>query len=157
MDLSAKKILDRYHIRWTIENGIKDLVENYYLDKPTGDSPEKVEVHYYCVMAARLLIDYFCCVFKEPRWIKAEGWESVLSTIRTSIFSNQNCELSLDESGDLLLTYLDGDPTGIKMHLKMMLEKRSESGLNKVSWWGGRGIKIQIEDRFQFESGPENG
>lgn len=157
MDLSAKKILDRYHIRWTIENGIKDLVENYYLDKPTGDSPEKVEVHYYCVMVARLLIDYFCSVLKEPRWIKAEGWECVLSTIRTSIFSNQNCELSLDESGDLLLTYLDGDPTGIKTHLKMMLEKRSEAGLNKVSWWGGRGIKIQIKDRFQFESGPENG
>ncbi len=157
MELSAKKILDRYHIRWTVENGIKDLVENYYLDKPTGDSPEKVEVHYYCVMVARLLVDYFCSVFKEPCWIKAEGWESVLSTIRTSIFSNQNCELSLDESGDLLLTYLDGDLTGIKMHLKTMLEKRSESGLNKVSWWGGRGVKIRIEDRFQFESGTEIG
>jgi len=156
MDLSAKKILDRYHIRWSVENGIKDLVENYYLDKPTGDSPEKVEVHYYCVMVARLLVDYFCSVFKEPRWTKVEGWDSVLSTIRTSIFSNQNCELSLDESGDLLLTYLDGDPTGIKAHLKTMLEKRRESGLNTVSWWGGRGVQIRIEDRYQFESGPEN-
>jgi len=157
IDLSAKKILDRYHIRWSVENGIKDLVENYFLDKPTGDSPEKVEVHYYCVMVARLLIDYFSSVFNEPCWNKPEGWQSVLSTIRTSIFSNQNCELSLDDSGDLLLTYLDGDPSGIKTHLKEMLEKRSESGLNKVSWWGNRGVKIRIEDRYNFESGSENG
>jgi hypothetical protein len=157
IDLSAKKILDRYHIRWSVENGIKDLVENYFLDKPTGDSPEKVEVHYYCVMVARLLIDYFSSVFNEPCWNKPEGWQSVLSTIRTSIFSNQNCELSLDESGDLLLTYLDGDPSGIKTHLKEMLEKRTKSGLNKVSWWGNRGVKIRIEDRYNFESGSENG
>ncbi len=45
-ELSATKILGRYHIRWPVETGIKDLVENYFLNKPTGDSPEKVEVHY---------------------------------------------------------------------------------------------------------------
>ena len=156
MELSAAKILDRYHIRWPIETGIKDLVENYFLNKPTGDSPEKVEVHYYCVMIARLLIDYFRSVLKEPQWRMPEGWESVLSTIRTSVFSNQNCELTLDDTGDLLLTYLDGDPTGIKANMRDMLERRREVGLNRVSWWGDRGVRIRIEDRYGFAGGPGN-
>jgi hypothetical protein len=155
-ELSATKILDRYHIRWPVETGIKDLVENYFLNKPTGDSPEKVEVHYYCVMIARLLIDYFRGVLNEPRWRMPEGWESVLSTIRTSEFSNQNCELTLDDTGDLLLTYLDGDPTGVKANMRDMLERRREAGLNRVSWWGGRGVRIRIEDRYGFVNGPEN-
>ncbi len=155
-ELSATKILDRYHFRWPVETGIKDLVENYFLNKPTGDSPEKVEVHYYCVMIARLLIDYFRRVLNEPRWRMPEGWEAVLSTIRTSVFSNQNCELTLDDTGDLLLTYLDGDPTGVKANIQDMLERRREAGLNHVSWWGGRSVRIRIEDRYGFASGPEN-
>lgn len=149
-DWSPTKILNMYHIRWSVESGIKDLIENYFLNYPPGDSPEKVEVHYYCVMLARLVIDYFSSIFSEPKWQTAEGWDSVLSTIRTTIFSNQNCELSLDEAGDLNLTYLDGDTHGIKRRLRSLLEQRKIAGLNKVSWWGNRGIKIEIKDQFNF-------
>jgi len=60
---SPVKILNSYHIRWPVETGIKDLIENYFLNKPTGTSPEKAEAHY--IMLARLTIDYFhsipCC------------------------------------------------------------------------------------------------
>ena len=154
VDWSPEQILDKYHIRWPVETGIKDLIENYYLNKPTGDSPEKVEAHYYCVMISRTLVDYFSSVFCEPQWTSPAGWESVLSTIRTTVFSNQNCELSLTRSGDLQLTYLDGDPNGIKANLAQMLQKRKAAGLNHVSWWGGRGVKINVEDRFNLASGP---
>ncbi len=85
-----------------------------------------------------------------------EGWESVLSTIRTSVFSNQNCELTLDDTGDLLLTYLDGDPTGMKVNMREMLERLREAGLKRVSWWGDSGVKIRIEDRYGFAGGPGN-
>jgi hypothetical protein len=61
---------------------------------------------------------------------------SILPTIRTSIFSNQNCELSLDDSGDLPITYLDGDPQEIKKRLAELLAKRKETGVNRVAWWG---------------------
>lgn len=155
-DLSPKTILDRYHIRWPVETGIKDLIENYFLNNPTGNSPDKVETHYYCVMIARLVVDYFRSVLCEPRWKTAEGWQSVLSTIRTTIFSNQNCELSLNETDDFQLTYLDGDPLGIKTNLKKMLDQRKTSGLNSVSWWGGRGVTIKIEDRFDLSIGSQN-
>lgn len=150
IDYSPKKILNSYHIRWPVETGIKDLIENYFLNKPMGTSPEKAETHYYCVMLARLTIDYFKSVLCIPQWRSPEDWECVLSTIRTSIFSNQNCELSLDDSGDLLLTYLDGDRHGIKKKLAKMFKQRKDAGLNQVSWWGNRGAQIEIKNQYEF-------
>lgn len=147
-DYSPVKILNSYHIRWPVETGIKDLIENYFLNKPTGTSPEKVEAHYYCVMLARLTIDYFRSVLCIPKWRSPEDWECVLSTIRTSIFSNQNCELSIHESGDLLLTYLDGDRHNIKKRLAEKLKQRKNTRLNRVSWWGGRGVQIKIKNQY---------
>ena len=58
------------------------------------------------------------------------------------MFSNQNCELGLTDSGDLQLVYLDGDPLGIKGNLAKLLQRRKAAGLNRVSWWGGRGKQL---------------
>lgn len=149
-DYSPKRILDAYHVRWPVETGIKDLTENYFLNHPTGTSPEKVEAHYYCVMLARLAVDYFRSVLCLADWKKPEDWECVLSTIRTTIFSNQNCELSMHESGDLLVTYLDGDSQNIKAHLAKVLQDRKEVGLNQVSWWGNRGVRVEVRDQYDF-------
>jgi hypothetical protein len=151
-DYSPIKILNSYHIRWPVETGIKDLIQNYFLNKPTGTSPEKVETHYYCIMLARLTIDYFRSLLCVPQWRSPEDWECVLYTIRTSIFSNQNCQLSLDDSGDFLLTYLEGDRHGIKKKLAKMLKQRKNIGLNQVSWWGNRGVQVEVKDQFDFES-----
>ncbi len=149
-DYSPTKILNSYHIRWPVETGIKDLIENYFLNKPTGTSPEKVEAHYYCVMLARLTIDYFKSSFYNSQWRSPEDWECVLSTIRTSIFCNQNCELSLDDSDDFVITYLDGDRFDIIRRLAIFLKQRTEMGLNCVSWWGNRGVQIEMKDQFDF-------
>ena len=86
IDYSPRKILDFYHIRWPVETGIKDLVENYFLNNPPGTSPEKVESHYYCVMLARLTIDYFLSCFCESAWKDPQDWSCTLSTIRTTHF-----------------------------------------------------------------------
>ena len=150
VDYSPAKILNLYHIRWPVESGLKDLVENYYLDKATGTSPEKVEVHYYCVMLARLAIDYFLSVLGEQKWKGPQDWECVLSTIRTSIFSNQNCQLSVNEDGDMEITFLDGDQLGIINNMAQMMEKRRKMGINKVSWWGNRALRIKVKDQYKF-------
>ena len=149
-DYSPVKILNSYHIRWPVETGIKDLIENYFLNRPTGTSPEKVEAHYYCVMLARMTIDYFRAVLCCSEWQSPEDWKCVLSTIRTSMFSNQNCELSRHDSGDLLLTFLDGDRYGIKTKLAKRMEQRKKSGLNRVSWWGDIGVRIEIKNQYKI-------
>ena len=150
IDYSPKKILDNYHIRWPVETGIKELIENYFLNNPTGTSPEKIETHYYSIMLAKSTIDYFQSILSEPNWKGPQDWKCVLSTIRNTVFSNENCELTLNDDGDFLITYLDGDNTGIKGHIAKILEKRKSMGLNKVSWWGNRGLQIKIKDQYDF-------
>ncbi len=155
MEYSPKRILDLYHLRWPVETGIKDLIENYFLNKPTGTSAEKIELHYYCVMLARQVVDYFLSVFCRAEWKTPEEWECVLSTVRTTLFSNQNCNLSVDDDNNILLTYLDGDPLLVKKHLSSILENRDKANLNKVSWWGGRGVKVKVIDKYNLKSGAE--
>ncbi len=152
---SPKKILNSYHLRWPVETGIKDLVENYFLNKPTGTSAEKNETHYYCVMASRLAIDFFLENLAEARWKSPEGWKSVLSTVRSILFSDQNCELTLDDSGDLLITYLDGDAHGIKKRLMSMFERLYELDNWRVPWWNNRAIRVNVEDQSALISGLE--
>ena len=149
IDYSPLKILEQYHLRWPVETGIKDLITNYFLNNPPGTSPEKVEMHYYCIMLARLAVDYFLFSFMEQKWKQSEEWDCVLSTLRTTIFSNQSCKLGLNDSGDLLLTYLDGDNLGVKAHLRDLLKQRTETGMNKVPWWGNRGVQVQFVDQYE--------
>jgi hypothetical protein len=81
--------------------------------------------------------------------------QKFLLTIRTSIFSNQNCQLSLDDSGNFLLTYLDGDRHGIKKKLAKMFKQRKVVGLNRVSWWGNRGVQSRLRISLISNLGPE--
>ena len=150
-DLSPLKILESYHIRWPVETGIKNLLEDYFLDKPTGTSPEKVELHYYCIMLARYVTDYFLSALCAKVFVTHEEWESNLSTVRSLIFSNQNCELQLNDQNDFVITYLDGDKIGILKRLQNLLERRKQNGTNKVSWWGNRGVLVKIKDQFAFK------
>ena len=85
----------------------------------------------------------------EQKWKQSEEWDCVLSTLRTTIFSNQSCKLGLNDSGDLLLTYLDGDNLGVKAHLRDLLKQRTETGMNKVPWWGNRGVQVQFVDQYE--------
>jgi len=48
-------ILEEYRIRWTIENGIKDLVANYFFNNIPGVDPHRINIHYFVVTLARIL------------------------------------------------------------------------------------------------------
>jgi len=154
-DWSPVKILDSYHIRWPVETGIRDLMENYFLNKPTGTSAEKNELHYYCVMAARLAVDLFLKHFITPRWTTPEGWLCVLSTIRTTLFSSQNCNIRIDETGGFVIKYLDGDPFGIKNRLKTVMQDKYELDHWQVPWWNKRKMKIEVIDQLGLNSGAQ--
>jgi len=52
---SPKEILNDYSHRWTIENGIKDLIHSYFLDKCPGTIPNLVNVHFLIVSICKCL------------------------------------------------------------------------------------------------------
>jgi len=64
-------------------------------------------------------------------------------------------ELSHHDSGDLLLTFLDGDRYGIKTELAKRMEQRRKAGLNKVSWWAISVLELQSKISMKSKSGPE--
>jgi hypothetical protein len=53
--ISSKEILEDYSCRWIIENGIKDLIISYFLDKCPGTDPHHVNVHFLMVSICRYL------------------------------------------------------------------------------------------------------
>ena len=56
--LTPAEALEYYRNRWTIENGIKDLSYNYYIDHVPGIDPAKIDAHFFCVMYAKLAVEY---------------------------------------------------------------------------------------------------
>jgi len=63
IDYSPVKILNSYHIRWPVESGIKDLIENYFPNKPTGTSPEKAEAHYSDIIVNEVFSQFRLCIY----------------------------------------------------------------------------------------------
>jgi hypothetical protein len=45
---------------------------------------------------------------------------------------------------------MDGDRNSIKRRLGETLRKRKKAGLNKVSWWGYRGVQIGVKNQYDF-------
>ena len=48
------------------------------------------------------------------------------------------------------MTFLDGDRYGIKKELAKRMEQRKNAGLNKVSWWGDIGVRIEIKNQYEL-------
>ena len=54
-----------------------------------------------------------------------------------------------------VLEQIETEREGIKASIRDMLERR-HGGLNRFSWWGGRDIRIRIEDRYGLVSSFDN-
>lgn len=52
---APRQILEDYSSRWTVENGIKDLIGSYFLDKCPGTEPRNVDVHFLATSICRTL------------------------------------------------------------------------------------------------------
>lgn len=53
--LTSRQILEDYSSRWGVENGIKDLIISYFLDKCPGTDPHLVDIHFLIVTVCRAL------------------------------------------------------------------------------------------------------
>ena len=145
--LEDHEVLQRYRLRWPVENGLKDLIHSYFIDHILGKDPEKIEANFYCVQVARLAYEGFLHSLEERFVRDPSGYKKTLSTFRRLLFGKYNCELRL-RGKYLELTYLDLGPGELQSALERLLESRSERGLNKVSWWGGLGLKVNFEDQY---------
>lgn len=144
--LTDREVLERYRLRWPIENGLKDLIHSYFIDHILGKDPEKIEVNFYCVQVARLAYENFLKSLDERFVRDSAGYKRTLSTFRHLLFGRHNCQLRL-RSNHLELTYLDMGQGELQVALARLLQRRLERGLNRVSFWGGLELRVKFQDQ----------
>lgn len=145
--LENKEVILRYRLRWPIENGLKDLIHSYFIDHILGKDPERIETNFYCVQVARLAYENFLQSLDEKYVRDSAGSKKTLSTFRRLLFGRQNCQVRA-RGNELELTFLDVGCGDLQSALLRLLERRTERGLNRVAWWGGRGLRVEFADQY---------
>jgi hypothetical protein len=156
--LGDREVLERYRLRWPLENGLKDLIHSYFIDHIFGKDPEKIETNFYCVQVARLTYENFLASLDERLVRDPAGCKKTLATFRHLLFASHNCQIRL-RGKDLELTFLDMGRGDLQGAIESLLSRRAERGLNRVAWWGGRGLRLRFIDQYadlRAEACPEN-
>jgi hypothetical protein len=139
--LDSMGILKEYRARWTIENGIKDLTQNYYFDDIPGIDPRKVNVHYFIVTLARILYEMFCQDYAAA--FNADGSKKGIGTLRPEFIVGTNALLSR-HGNELVLKWVDYYPEKQHEMLQKLFEKLNESTKDGLSFLGGLKLKFEI-------------
>jgi len=146
--LTKQEILEEYRKRWFIENGIKDLVENYFLDQVPGIDPEKIETNFYCVMVARFALERFIRTTGDFLLKDHNGYRRTLGVIRDLYFTQKNCILKADDKR-LLLTFKDRmDPKHQSLLENMWQFRSNDDSLCHIPWWGNKKMDINFQSQL---------
>ncbi len=148
-DITDTDLLIKYRCRWTVENGIKDLTQSYFLDETYGIDPEKVEFEYYCIMVARLAFEYFLREMGGNYFKKNDGNRYTLNTVRNLLFEKRNCTIQKNSNGQYVLTAIDPSVAGWDSAISKLLNRWDKEGKNKVLWWNNAGIIFENKDQFK--------
>jgi len=91
--LDSAGVLREYSNRWSIENGIKDLVASYFFDNIPGIDPHRVNLHYFVVTLARLLFQMLCLDLGDYARNPDQTCKT-LSTLRPEFIAGVNASLT---------------------------------------------------------------
>jgi len=139
--LDSGGILREYRHRWTVENGIKDLVGNYYFDNIPGIDPHRINVHYFIVTLARLIYEMFCRDY-EDAWNNDRTKKSI-GTLRPEFIAGVNGALS--RTGDtVVVKWNDAFPKDKHQSLEKLFLKLNEEGGNGMPFWGNLKLRFEI-------------
>jgi hypothetical protein len=139
--LDSGAILNEYKHRWTIENGIKDLMESYYFDHIPGIDPHRINIHYFVVTLARLAYELFCLDYDQA--FNPDGTKRSLGAIRPEFIAGSTGALS--RAGDELIVKWD-DPYEDKQHLVLtnLFHKLNQERQAHLPFLGGLRIRYEL-------------
>jgi hypothetical protein len=139
--LDSKGILEEYSTRWIIENGIKDLVHNYYFDNNPGIDPHRINIHYFVVTLARILYEMFCQDYIKSR--NSDNTKKSIDTLRPEFIIGTNAVLSKHGS-ELILKWVDHYPEKKHLVIQNLFNKLNERSKNGLPFLGGFKLKYEI-------------
>lgn len=132
--LTAKGILQEYQNRWQIENGIKDLIGNYFFDRIPGIDPHRINLHYFVVTLARLLFEMLSQDYADAR--NVDNSKKNIGTLRPEFLTGVNVTLS--RVGDTLhLKWVDPYPEKQHQALTDLFERLTQQCQDGLLFLGG--------------------
>ena len=146
--ISSISILREYKIRWKIENGIKDLVQNYYFDQVPGRDPHKINVHYFVVTLARILYEMFAGEYADI--CNSDNTIKMLDTLRPEFITGTNAVMTRKHD-TLVVKWTDAFPEKKHQALKLLFDRLNEDGGSGFPFLGGIKMRYEIvEPRPEF-------
>jgi hypothetical protein len=144
----SKAIFDEYVHRWTIENGIKDLVGNYFFDNIPGIDPHRINLHYFIVTLVRLLFEMLARDYEYAN--NPDSTHKGIGTLRPQFLSGVNVILS-KTANVLTLTWQDPYPEKQHQALNRLFDKLNQDSQDGLPFLGGIRLRFDITD-----ARPEN-
>ena len=138
--LNSKEILNEYRNRWKIECGIKDLVENYFLDKIPGIDPHRIDIHYFTVTLARILFEMLLKDYDDAK--NTDKSKKGLGSLRPEFLVGANATLSRKDE-KLIITWRDNYPDEQYQSLKKLFQTISHEASKGLPFLGG--LKLAFE------------
>lgn len=139
--LNAREILSEYERRWVIENGIKDLVGNYFFDNIPGIDPHRINIHYFIVTLTRLLYQMFCNLY--PASENYDKSQKGIGTIRPEFLVGANANISRVHD-QLIVTWLDHYPKTQHKPISSLFNALNEIASQPISFLGGLKLKFEL-------------
>lgn len=139
--LNAREILSEYERRWIIENGIKDLVGNYFFDNIPGIDPHRINIHYFIVTLTRLLYQMFCNLY--PAAENYDKTQKGIGTIRPEFLVGANATTARVHD-QLIVTWLDQYPKTQHEHISSLFNALNEIASEPLSFLGGLNLKFEL-------------
>jgi hypothetical protein len=127
--------------QWTIENGIKGLIDNYFFNNIPGIDPHRINIHYFVVKLARILYEMFCQDYEDAR--NPDGSKKTIDTLRTEFMTGSSASLSLIKD-ELIHTWVDPYPERQHHALEAPLGKLNEESKQGFPFLGSLGLRFEM-------------
>jgi hypothetical protein len=139
--LDSEGILEEYAIRWIIENGIKDLIENYFFNKHPGIDPHQINIHYYAVTLARILYEMFSQDYQKSQ--NPDETKKGIGTLRPEFIIGSNALLSRTNN-ELILKWIDHYSEKQHQALENLFGKLNRNAHRELPFLGGLKLRFEV-------------
>ena len=141
--VASADILRDYSSRWTVENGIKDLIASYCLDAVPGTDPHHVDVHFLVATICRTL---YRMVERDlgPALANPDGTVKTLDRMRDILFRQGAATLARD-GDDLVVRFLNPYRVGPTTMLRDWFETVALRHRDGIALLGGMRLRFEMQ------------
>ncbi len=142
-EATSINILKDYSFRWVIENGIKDLIHSYFLDRCPGPRPQAVDTHFLVTTICRTLYRMIERDLGE-NIRNPDGTRRTLDRTRNTLFRQGAAKLRKEDSR-LIISFLSSYRVEQTRSLNQWISKVKQRHKEGLRILGGLSLDYELE------------